>query len=136
MAPVFDRPITGKLVRQEARLSPAHSVWLAGKREWPSAWFADLPREQVQIDQAVVLPHADGALIESHAVEAEERPRAGDKAGQLTNRFFAQSCNGAKLLEVLQREKLMIFLEAAGAGGDEALIGHAHQQEHSPDGIQ
>ena len=79
---VLDEAIAGQLVRQQARLAAAHRVGLAGQRERPGAGLADLPGQQVQVDEAVVLPHADRALVQPHAVEAQEARRPGDAAGR------------------------------------------------------
>ena len=80
---VLDEAIAGQLLREQARLAAAHRVGLAGERERPRARLADLAGQQVQVDEAVVLPHADGALVQPHAVEAEQaraRVRSGRPA--------------------------------------------------------
>src|SRR6267378_3712402 len=67
MVPVFSAP---------------HRVRLAGEAEWPRARLADLPGQQVEVDDAVVLPHADGALVQPLAVKRQQRARACEPVGQ------------------------------------------------------
>ena len=63
--------VRAQQMRQRADLAPAHGVGLAGERERPRAWLADLPRSQVQVDQRAVLVGAAAALVEALAVQAE-----------------------------------------------------------------
>ena len=79
---VVHEAVAGELVREQAGLAAAHRVGLAGQRERPGADLADLPGEQVQVDEAVVLPGADGALAQAHAVEAQYGPGPADALGQ------------------------------------------------------
>ena len=79
---VLGEPIARQGLRQQAGLAAAHRVRLAGQRERPRPRLADLAGQQVQVDEAVVLPHADGALVQPHAVEGQPGARPRDPIGQ------------------------------------------------------
>ena len=76
---VLDGAVAGELVAEQAGLAAAHRVRLAGERERAGADLADLPREKVEVDEGVVLPHAHRALIQPHAVEAKQAARPAEK---------------------------------------------------------
>ena len=64
---VLGEPVARQRLRQQPDLAAAHCVRLAGQAERTGAWLTDLPGQQVQVDEAVVLPHLTSASAERAA---------------------------------------------------------------------
>jgi hypothetical protein len=95
-----------------------------------------LSGKQVQIDQTVILPHADRALVETHAVEAQPGSCPGDDAGQAEKRLLLHPRASAKLVQILIHEEASILLEIASVLLDESGINRAHHEKHSPESVE
>ncbi|GBD37677.1 hypothetical protein HRbin36_02813 [bacterium HR36] len=76
----------------------------------------------MQIDQAIVLPHADGALVQTHAVETQEAARLSNTLGDLTQYCFGNVTGLTQLLEILLAQELPILLEGAGVLANEGFV--------------
>ncbi len=121
--------MTGQQIGQAAGLTAAHGVRLAGEREGPGAWLANLSGGQVQVDQRTVLGTAGGGLIQAHAPQGEEGWRASNQpcAGlQIIDRDAAEVGDhrrGVVAHQAFQR------IEAFGMGIDEAAVDPAFPHE-------
>ena len=90
----------------------------------------------MQIDEAVVLPHADGALIQPHAVEAQEALRRLDDLGDAIQFLRGDAGDLAKLVDVLLHEERAILLEAARVLDDEVGVHRAEVEQHAAQRVQ
>src|SRR6516162_4384206 len=125
MVGIFHETVAGQLVGQKSGLPAAHGVRLAGERKGAGAGLADLAGQQVEVDQTVVFPHSDRALIQSHAVKAEEAAGSGDPVSDLIEHGLGYSRDGTKFPRVLVQKKLSILLKASAVIRDKGLVNGA-----------
>jgi hypothetical protein len=106
------------------------------REKGPGSRFANLAGEQVQIDQAVILPHADRALVQTHAVETQESVRSGDPCRSVAKPLFLNAGHCAQLAQVLPQQKGPIFLKAAGVLPHKRFVHRTGFQEQPAQGIE
>ena len=127
--------VTRQRLRQQPGFAAPHRVRLAGQAERPRTRLADLPGQEVKVDDAVVLPHADGALVQPLAVERQQRARACEPVGHRPDGRLRDARGRDQPFPVGVKEEVAVGPEALGVRRDEAVIHVAALEQEPADGV-
>ena len=94
---IGDHPVSGQEMGQATCFPASHRIRLACEGEGAGTFFADLAREQVQVDQALHHGGAFPPLVHAHRPKAQHPLFAVEQLGHLPQPFFRDAAEAGHL---------------------------------------